>query len=72
MSTVAQDLRFSFRTLRKSPGFAAAAVGILALGIGANTALFRLVDAVLLRPLPFPEPGQMMRLLTVLSESLPV
>ena len=62
MSTVVQDLRYSLRTLRKSPGFAAAAVGILALGIGANTALFSVVDAVLLRPLPFPEPGRMMRL----------
>jgi len=62
MSTVVQDLRYSLRTLRKSPGFSAAAVGILALGIGANTALFSVVDAALLRPLPFPEPGRMMRL----------
>src|SRR6185369_2903311 len=62
MSTLGQDLRYSLRTLRKSPGFSAAAVGILALGIGANTALFSVVDAALLRPLPFPEPGRMMRL----------
>src|SRR3954453_15602025 len=62
MSPVGQDLRYSLRALRKSPGFAAAAVGILTLGIGANTALFSVVDAVLLRPLPFPEPGRMMRL----------
>jgi hypothetical protein len=61
MSTVGQDLRYSLRTLRKSPGFAVAAVDILALGIGANTALFSVVDAALLRPLPFPEPGRMMR-----------
>jgi predicted permease len=62
MNAVGQDLRYSIRTLRKSPGFAAAAVGILALGIGANTALFSVVDAALLRPLPFPEPGRLMRL----------
>ena len=62
MNTVGQDLRYSLRTLRKSPGFAVAAVGILALGIGANTALFSVVDAALLRPLPFPAPERMMRL----------
>ncbi len=62
MKTVGQDLRFGLRTLSKSPGFAAAAVVILALGIGTNTAIFSLVDAVLLRPLPFPEPERLMRL----------
>ena len=53
------DLRYAFRTIRTRPGFAAAVVGTLALGIGASTAMFSIVDAALLRSLPFDQPDRM-------------
>jgi hypothetical protein len=60
IDTVMQDLRYTARTLRRNPGFAGVAVLTLALGIGANTAVFSLIDGILLSPLPYAAPAELL------------
>ena len=59
VETFLRDFRYALSSFRRNPGFAVAAIGVLALGMGANTAMFSVVNAVLLKPLPYPEPGRM-------------
>lgn len=65
LDVLGQDLRFTLRTLRRDRAFTLVAVLILALGIGANVAVFSVVNTILLRPLPFPEPERLIRITTV-------
>jgi len=67
LGSVSQDLRFGLRTLRKNPGFSIAAIGTLALGIGATTVIFSIVSGVLLRPLPFADPNRLVQLTEISS-----
>src|SRR5271155_1604736 len=67
MTTLSRDLTVTLRRLSKSPGFVVTAVLMLALGIGATTAIFSIVEGVLLRPLPFPEPDRLMVLSDIIQ-----
>jgi putative ABC transport system permease protein len=62
LDSVLGDLRYALRTMRRSPGFALVAVGSLTLGIGANTAIYTLIDAVMVRPLPVPRPEELVQI----------
>ena len=68
MDTLLQDVRFAIRSLRKAPAFPLAAIATLALGIGATTAIFSTLNAVLLRPMPYPNPEDLYSLRTALTD----
>src|SRR5262245_16185007 len=68
MDTLLQDLRFALRSFRRAPAFPLAAIATLALGIGATTAIFRTINAVLLKPLAYPEPENLYSIRTTLTD----
>src|SRR5947207_6166 len=70
MDTLFEDFRYAVRTLRPNPAFAATAAGALALGIGANTAIFSVLNTVLLKPLPYPEPDRLVMFLNTSPQGM--